>query len=366
MGLRETIVAVRQERMAALLERQGWDAAVIYGNGWRAEFLRYVSDFGICEGHGVAIVTRHGVTLLVESPFEAERARTECPGVSVHLVGDIFGAVSQHLDGYDRVGAAPAAFMPSGLVGALPVGTADASALLAEILMLKAEAEVEAVHNAARMADEGYAVFRAATRPGRMEYEIIAEVEAFFRSRHCADHFVIIGAGGTEIRGMHPPNDRKVKKGDVVTTEITPSMDGYFAQLCRTLVVGEPTDVQRRAFSVYVDATEAGIAAVRAGVTAAHVAKAENDVFRARGLGEYTTSQYTRVRGHGLGLTVDGGPPILESEDRVLEDGMTIIVHPNTYHPDVGYIVLGDAVAVTKTGSRRLAATPLALFSVPA
>jgi len=89
-------------------------------------------------------------------------------------------------------------------------------------------------------------------------------------------------------------------------------------------------------------------------------------VFRARGLGEYTSSTYTRVRGHGLGLNVDSVPSILESEDFVLEAGMTLIVHPNTYHPETGYFVLGDAVAVTDSGHRRLAATPLELFSVPA
>ena len=60
---------------------------------------------------------------------------------------------------------------------------------------------------------------------------------------------------------------------------------------------------------------EAGIAVVRDGVTAADIARAENDVFRAHGLGEYTTSEYTRVRGHGLGLFVDTKPHILEDVD---------------------------------------------------
>ena len=45
---------------------------------------------------------------------------------------------------------------------------------------------------------------------------------------------------------------------------------------------------------------------------------------------------------------------------------MTLIVHPNTYHPVVGYLVLGDVVAVTKDGCDVLTATPRELFSVPA
>jgi Xaa-Pro aminopeptidase len=45
---------------------------------------------------------------------------------------------------------------------------------------------------------------------------------------------------------------------------------------------------------------------------------------------------------------------------------MTMIVHPNTYHPAVGYMVLGDAVIVTREGADVLTQTPRALFSVPA
>ncbi|TMJ21373.1 MAG: M24 family metallopeptidase, partial [Alphaproteobacteria bacterium] len=87
--------------------------------------------------------------------------------------------------------------------------------------------------------------------------------------------------------------------------------------------------------------------ALRPGATAADVARAENDVFRKQGLGDYTTSKWTRVRGHGLGLFCDSKPHLLEDVDTPLVPGMTLIVHPNTYHPEVGYMVLGDAVVVT-------------------
>ena len=71
------------------------------------------------------------------------------------------------------------------------------------------------------------------------------------------------------------------------------------------------------------------------------------------------------MRGHALGLMPDMKPAILEDVDTVLEPGMTLIVHPNTYHPDVGYIVLGDAVRVTQTGCEVLTRTPRELFACP-
>ena len=165
---------------------------------------------------------------------------------------------------------------------------------------------------------------------------------------------------------MHPPGERRLAVGDLVTTELTPCVDGYYAQICRTLVLGRPSEAQLRAFSVYDDALAAGVQAVRPGATAGDVARAQNEVFRRHGLGEYVTSEYTRVRGHGLGLYVDGQPAVLEDVDLVLEPEMTLVVHPNTYHPEAGYFVHGDSVRVTEEGHEVLTCAPRQLFSVPA
>lgn len=165
---------------------------------------------------------------------------------------------------------------------------------------------------------------------------------------------------------MAPPMGKRLKPGDLVTTELTPCINGYYIQICRTLVVGEPSEEQHAAFAVYRDALEAGIAAVRPGVMAADIARAENEIFRAHDLGEYVTEAYTRVRGHGLGLFVDTKPHLLEDVNVRIEPGMTMIVHPNTYHPTVGYMVLGDSLVVTPEGADVLTQTPRTLFAVPA
>ena len=360
----------RRQRLRGAMEAADIDAMVLYGNAWQGDYLRYASDFGILEGHGIAIVTRDdGLQLFVDSAVEAERAGAEAPQAEVHLVRDVARAVSAWLDraGNRRTAAAPRGFLPS----ALAESTAgerlqDATWVVDELLMHKLPSEVAMVRRAARLADEGYDVFKAAARRGRKQYELVADVEAFLRANGSADNFMIIGSGGPDVYGMAPPSERRLKPGDLVTTELTPSIGGYYAQICRTLVIGEATAAQKRAFAVYREALEAGIAAVRPGVTAADVARAENDVFRKFGLGDYVTNKYTRVRGHGMGLFADSKPHILEDVDTKLVPGMTLIVHPNTYHPEVGYMVLGDAVVVTDTGADVLCRTPRELFEVEA
>jgi Xaa-Pro dipeptidase len=342
------------------------DGLLVYGNTWHADFLRFASDFGIVEGQGLALFERDGtVVVLLDDPAEAERARHETSH-EVVWAADLVGAAKNLLlrGGNRCVAAAPYHLLPYGLVRhAEALRLSDGTELIERLLMGKRREELVHVRRAAALADRGYEIFRAAARPGAKDYELVAEIERFFRSVGVTENFMIIGVGGCEVRGMAPPSGKILKDGDLVTTELTPQVDGYYAQLCRTLVVGQPSELQRKSFGVFQEALAAGLEAVRAGVTAAEVAKAENDVFRRHGLGDYVTSEYTRVRGHGIGLFPDQKPQVLEDVTIPLTANMTMIVHPNTYHPDVGYLVLGDTIIVTPDGHDALSTLPRALAS---
>jgi len=359
--------SLASQRRAAL--RQACDAAgvrrlFIYGNVWTCDSLRYATDFAPLEGHVLAIVDADSTRLLCEVRSEAERARIEVPYAQIEWASDFHGAARAIIaESGPACGHTPVAAMPTGIAAAL--GNAiDFGAPMRLLLTQKLEAEIDQVRRAADLADEGYDVFRHAAREGRFEYEVVADVEAFFRSRGCPDNFMIMASGGREVRAMHPPSARRLQRGDLVTTELTPCVSGYYAQICRTLVIGPASNEQQRAWDTHLEALEAGMAAIRPGVTAGDVATAQNDVFRAHGLGEYCTSQYTRVRGHGLGLYVDTAPAIIEGDGFVIKDGMTVIVHPNGYHPESGYLVLGDALVVRDGGNEILTRTPRQLFSV--
>ncbi|MEK9678256.1 MAG: Xaa-Pro peptidase family protein [Rhodospirillaceae bacterium] len=357
----------RRARLLAAMKAEDIDVMLSWGNAWQGDYLRYVSDYSVLEGDGIAIVMSDGETrLIVEGETEAERARAKCPDVTVEATDDLVESARAVLKqmGNRRLVTAPAVYLPFGLAPEnLDRPAEDGTAFLDKLLMTKTPAEIDAMRRATKMADEGYQVFRDAARVGVAEYELVAEIEGYFRAAGSPENFMIIGTGGQEVRGMHPAGERRVQEGDLVTTELSPCVDGYFSQICRTLVIGEPSQAQIDAFQVYIDAMDAGFSVLKAGVMASEVAKAENDVFRERGLGEYCTSEYTRVRGHGLGLFLDTKPHILEDVDTVLEDGAFCIVHPNTYHPEVGYMVLGDAALVTKDGYQTFSNTPCKLLS---
>lgn len=361
--------ALRDERLARLraaMAQAGTDLLVLAGNAWRSDYLRYALDITPMEGIVLALIGEAHIELLTACPQEAERLAAAWTALKVRCVADPVAEAEYALAALpstSRVALAPGQALPWRLARGPHASTiARATAMLDELMVRKSAAEADAVESAAQLADEGYLAFRQACRVGRPEHEAVAETEAWFRSRGCPENFMIMGSGGVEFRGMRPPSDKRMAAGELVTTELTPCPEGYYAQICRTLVLGEANAAQRQAFAVFAEALEAGIAQVRPGQRHSDVARAQNDVFRKHGLGEYVGTQYTRVRGHGLGLFVDG-THVLEDVDLVFEEHMTLIVHPNTYHPLSGYMVLGDSVRVTRDGCKVLTRTPRELFA---
>jgi|CryBogDrversion2_8_1035294.scaffolds.fasta_scaffold05949_2 Xaa-Pro aminopeptidase len=363
-----TLIPVeRMAKLIAQLQKRELDVLCIGANAWRTDYLRYALDVTLLEGEAMAFIGRdESVVLLVQSATEARRLQKEYPHLQTVHAEPYYPKVLERLRGFPgkAVVAAPWVALPHALLAHDWAKSVDETVEWIDLLMLnKSAAEADAVEHAALFADEGYAGFAKAARVGVKEYELTAYTESWLRKKGCPENFMILGSGGVEVRGMHPPGERVLQQGDLVTTELTPCVDGYYAQICRTLVLGKPSALQLKCYQVFQEALEAGIEAVKPGATHGEVATAQNDVFRKYGLAEYVGSEYTRVRGHGMGLFVDGAH-VLEDVKLVLEPNMTLIVHPNTYHPDVGYMVLGDTVRVTETGCKVLNKTSRELLVV--
>src|ERR1044071_502259 len=177
------------------MRKEGIEALVAFGTNWQEAYLRYVTDFCILEGSGIAILTSDGqCRLYLESVAEAERAGAET-SVSVKLVRNLAEAVGDGLASISNqhIAAAPPQLMPSWLTAKeRRFRLDDGTGLVDRLMMEKMPSEIDAMRRAAVLADEGYAQFREAARVGRPQYEIVAEVEEYFRKKGSPDNFMII------------------------------------------------------------------------------------------------------------------------------------------------------------------------------
>ncbi|MCQ6245181.1 M24 family metallopeptidase [Streptomyces malaysiensis] len=361
---------LRHTKVRAAMAENGLDAVLAYGPGWRRENVRYFADARVTGSSSFVLFPASGEVAAFStrrSDLPELRRRGWVDSADTLDVWDPAPLTDRLRDLRPRrIGIAHYELLPAMLANALRTalpGTeiVSATSLLDGVRMVKSDWELARMRRSAAVCAAGWDAFVDVLEPGLPEYRIVAEVEARIKELGAEDNFMLIASGKDEVRGMTAPTPRVLQAGDMVRTELTPQMDGYWLQICRSAVVGKPSEGQYRSFDLFNEAVEAGMAAVRPGVTAHDVAKAQNDVFRAHGYGEYCTSQYTRVRGHGHGLHLDE-TPIIEGNETVLPENAVFIIHPNTFTPLAGYHVLGDPVRVTADGCEVLISTERKLF----
>jgi Xaa-Pro aminopeptidase len=364
--------------LKSMAEKFDAGAALVYSCAWRKENFRYLTGLNFYGPNAVVLYIRDAadntdsprgeVYVFLSSPYDNGRARESLEGVKEILPLNDGGASLVRVLEKGRV--KNLAISDGGLFPALlarsirDCGTEIKSAegFIEKTRYSKTPEEVEKLRAAVSLADRAFPTFIDGISRGLNEFQIVAEVEYALKKMGAEDNFMLISTGQKEVFGMTPPMNRIAKPGDLVLTELTPQLDGWWCQICRTVVKGEPRDVQKRIFDIFMEAEEAGLALTRPGANINDVAKAENDVFRKYGYGDYITSQYTRVRGHGHGMHLDEAPTVNEGVDFVIEEGMVIVIHPNTYNPETGYMVMGDPVVVTRDGNSMLSTTERKLF----
>jgi Xaa-Pro dipeptidase len=362
---------LRHAKLRAAMAERGLDALVAFAPGWRRENVRYLTDASLggaatfvvlpLEGDPVGFSTRDSdIPAMISAGWVADAELIRLPDVAA-----LAREVRRFSPG--RVGIAHLELLPLAFERALGDGAPgvefiSATALFDHARMVKSPWELSRMREAAVVCAAGWQAFVDVLEPGLTEYDVVAEVESVIKSLGAEDNFMLIASGKDEVLGMTPPGRRLIEVGDMVRTEMTPQMGGYWLQICRSAVVGPPSDAQLRSFDLFDEAVRAGMSVVKPGVTAHEVAMAENDVFRKYGYGEYCSSQWTRVRGHGHGLHLDESP-IIEGNHTVLPEGAVFIIHPNTFTPIAGYHVLGDPVVVTATGCEVLISTERRMFS---
>jgi Xaa-Pro aminopeptidase len=222
------------------------------------------------------------------------------------------------------------------------------SHILDDLRLYKSRAEQASLRRSASVAVGAHRRAMRFARPGRMEYEVMAEVLHEFRS-HNADlaYYPIVGGGPNACVMHYRNNDKQLQDGDLLLLDAGCELDYYASDITRTFPVsGRFTSAQRAIYEIVLEAQSAAIAKVRAGnqwndphqtavrvVTAGLVRLGLLKGSVTRLIREEAYREYFNHRtGHWLGLDVhDVGDYKVGGEWRVLEQGMALTVEPGIY-----------------------------------
>jgi Xaa-Pro dipeptidase len=367
----------QDERIAAVLRcmaGEGVELLIACSNGLhmpdRPDPVVHLSGYRAL-GESIALLRRDGALKLVVSPAaDAERAARWKGAARCIATDDLAEAlVKESSRGADAWRVA--------LVGVDAIPHRLAEQLISihkdEILAFddpfyracgrKTAEEISKARRAAAIAEQGFQHLLRLASPGMRECDLAVELKCYMESLGADDNFLMLCASPHNPAVM-PSSNRTIERGDLLITELTPSYEGQFVQICRTVSIGPASAVLREKYDLLLRAVWAGIEAVRPGIPMAHVCAAIDRVLEAAGYAEYCRPPHMRRRGHGLGCGSVAPGDVATSNDTILEEDMIFVLHPNQYLPETGYLMCGEPVRVTAAGAETLSAKAAALGSI--
>jgi Xaa-Pro aminopeptidase len=163
---------------------------------------------------------------------------------------------------------------------------------------------------------------------------------------------------GEDTAVPHMTGTGPLKADEPIVIDLFPCEEktGYYADMTRTVVKGEPSMEILDMYTALRDAKQLGISNVKSGVTGAAVYQSVVDFFKECGY-ESNTRGFVHNLGHGVGLQVHELPTVGPA-GKELKASSVITIEPGLYYPGIGGVRLEDIGEVTKTGFRNFTQFP--------
>jgi Xaa-Pro aminopeptidase len=348
----------RIKRLKKILQARKFDGLLVT----QPENRRYLSgfragDMNIGESSGALLVVRRGAPLLLTDFRYQLEAEAEAPGCEVLIYArGLLDLLQKVLParGIKRLAFESHYFLHrtaeklAALTGKLGIEPVATTGLVERQRLCKQPDELARIRAAVRLNEQVFQEVFRRLRPGMTERQAAIGIETLMREKGAAGpSFATIVAGGPNGARPHAvPGDRALRPGEPIVIDMGLVLDGYCSDMTRTVVLGEPDAKTRAIFRVVRRAQQAGIKAIRAGVTGAEVDRAARLIIEQAGYGP----RFGHGLGHGVGLAVHEGPALSRRYKKKLRAGMVVTVEPGIYLPDWGGVRLENMVAVTELG----------------
>ena len=229
-------------------------------------------------------------------------------------------------------------------------------------MMIKSEAELRLIRESVRWGNLAHQLLQRYTMVGATETEVsqqasdeahLALLDAIgpiYRSNDAFSsgaHAIYRGQIGRNAAIPHSlAANITFQPGDVLVTGAGAPVWGYNSELERTMVMGEPTDDQKRFFDHMVALQDAALEAIEPGAKGSDVDNAVRAYFDKHDLMPY----WKHHSGHAIGIRYHEGPFLDSGDHTEIQPGMVFTVEPGLYVPEIGGFRHSDTVAVTDEG----------------
>jgi Xaa-Pro aminopeptidase len=236
------------------------------------------------------------------------------------------------------------------------------SPLIEPLRLVKDEAELEILREAALIGTRLFDYILGVLRPSLREVEVAAELEhaARIAGAEGMSFETIVASGARSALPHGRATEARLPRRGFLTLDFGIIHKGYCSDMTRTVHFGKPRANERAAYEAVLEAQQAAVDAVAAGVRCGDVDEAARSVLRRAGFAE----AFSHSTGHGVGIEIHESPRIASGQTARLEAGMVVTIEPGVYLPGQFGIRIEDMVAVTRTGHEIFTPAPKALIEL--
>lgn len=359
---------MRVQAARKLLEEKGLDAAFIASPA----NIRYLSGFAGTDSYLYLSGKRKVILTDSRYTLQAEEEGKDCEVRTIK--GErVYGVLLKELleeDKVKRLGFEDGV-MTWQLVKKLQEAAGDKwgeerwVSLGEELSLLRAvkdEGEIEKLARAEQIGDEAFSYILTQIKPGITELEIAAKLEYYMKSHGAQEKgFDTIAASGLHSAMPHAvPSEKVLEKGDFLTLDFGCKYQGYCSDMTRTVVIGKANEKQKEIYKIVLEAQEAALAGLRAGMTGAEGDALARKVIEEAGYGDY----FGHGLGHSVGLEIHEKPALSPKDQTILRPGIIETVEPGIYIPGLGGVRIEDMTVITENGIKNLTSSPKELIEL--
>lgn len=303
----------RLAKCSMMMEEAGLDALLL---AKPANMFYLTGDGRLC---AYAVITRNGEVALGVPSTDIEDVKRLAR--FDHLVGfeDEVGMIHSIAHYFEHFGIARGAvgleytFLTQAMMGMMThphakpkdVTVKDCTHILSEMRMVKEPEEIECIRAAAQVAASGMTAAVAAVKPGVTESQVAAAAESAVRHAGAEEFWRTYVSSGPRTNIAHGiPTQRQLETGDLVMIDVHPIVEGYSADICRTVSVGRPTADQQAAYDLYLQAQQATIGKIRAGVEMMELEETLHGILKEAGHADHVFGPPI----HGVGIEFEEAP----------------------------------------------------------
>jgi Xaa-Pro aminopeptidase len=308
--------------------------------------VRYLTGF---DSSNAALLVEPDRARLFTDFRYIEAARAVEGVEAVQTTRSLIGWISQNLSG--RFGF-EANVLPWSFAEQLREGGIELvprQGLVEQLRAVKDEAELDAFRQACAITDRMFERLVSEVRfVGRRERDVAWDITRLYHEEGAEEPAfeAIVGSGPSGARPHARAGDRVIETGELVVIDTGANVGGYVSDYTRTLATGELDGEMREAYDVVRAAQQAGLDAIRAGVSGVDADAAARGVIE----GSDFAGTFGHGLGHGLGLDVHESPRLSTESSDTLEAGNLVTVEPGVYLEGRFGIRIEDDVIVTEDG----------------